>query len=294
MKPLTSTARLQFHKDFTLADAERLVPYFDRLGISHFYASPLLTARAGSTHGYDIVDHNRINPELGGEPALESLVAALRKHGMGLILDIVPNHMGVGGHDNAWWMDVLEWGRASPYAEYFDIDWDPADASMRGRLLAPFLGAAYGDCLANGEFQLSFDAATGRFYVAYHDHHFPVNPRDYGSILLTEGGILEGPARRFTELETRDDARDARRELRLPTYAAAIAEVLQAYDARTPEGAERLHRLLDRQAYRLSWWRGGHRRDQLAPLLRRQRPGRRAGGGAGGVRGHPSHRVPPV
>lgn len=261
MKPLAATARLQFHKGFTLADAQALVPYFDSLGISHLYASPLLRARAGSTHGYDIVDHNAINPELGGEAALVSLVATLRQHGMGLILDIVPNHMGVGGNDNGWWLDVLEWGRASPYAEYFDIDWDPPDASLRGRMLAPFLGSPYGDCLASGELVLSFDAADGRLFVAYHDHRFPIGPRDYGSVLLTGGGALEGPARLFNELgqggraEMRRRAQEARQELLEPHHAQAIAETLRAYDARTPEGHERLHRLLERQAYRLSWWR---------------------------------------
>ena len=107
------------------------------LGISHLYASPLLRARAGSTHGYDVVDPTIINPELGGEDALRDLVAALRAHDMGLILDIVPNHMGVGGAENAWWLDVLEWGRASPYAEFFDIDWDPPDTSLRGAHARP-------------------------------------------------------------------------------------------------------------------------------------------------------------
>ena len=259
MKPLAATARLQFHKGFTLSDAEGLVPYFDNLGISHLYASPLLRARAGSTHGYDIVDHNAINPELGGEPALVSLMAALRRHGMGLILDIVPNHMGVGGNDNAWWLDVLEWGRASPYAEYFDIDWDPPDASLRGRMLAPFLGSPYGDCLAAGELVLRFDDADGRFFVAYHDHRFPIAPKDYASILLTGGGALEGPARLFADLggrgEMRRRAEASRQELLEPDFARAIAETLRAYDARTPEGLELLHRLLERQAYRLSWWR---------------------------------------
>ncbi len=261
MKPLTATARLQFHKDFTLADGERLVPYFAQLGISHIYASPLLTARAGSTHGYDIVDHNSINPELGGEPALQSMVRALRARDMGLILDIVPNHMGVGGNDNAWWLDVLEWGRASPWAEYFDIDWDPPDATLRGRMLAPFLGSPYGDCLAKGELVLTFDDSDGRLFVAYHDHRFPISPRDYASILLTGGGVLEGPARRFAELgpggrtEVRHAAVVARHELLQPGYAGAIAEALRAYDAQTPMGLDRLHRLLERQAYRLSWWR---------------------------------------
>ena len=261
MKPISATARLQFHQDFTLADATKLVPYFDQLGISHLYASPLLKARAGSTHGYDIVNHNEINPELGGEDALRTMVAALRERGMGLILDIVPNHMGVGGDDNAWWLDVLEWGRASPYAEYFDIDWDPPDPTLRGRMLAPFLGSAYGECLQAGELALKFDEADGRLYVAYHSHRFPITPRDYASVLLTVGGPLEAPARAFADLApggraaVRQAARAAREELLQPTYAAAIAEALLAYSAATPEGLERLHRLLERQNYRLSWWR---------------------------------------
>ena len=261
MKPLSATARLQFHKDFTLADAERLVPYLSKLGISHLYASPLLTARAGSTHGYDIVDHNSINPELGGEAALESLVRALRAEQMGLILDIVPNHMGVGGNDNAWWLDVLEWGRASPYAEFFDIDWDPPDATLRGRMLAPFLGSPYGESLASGELLLSFDPHDGRLFVAFHDHRFPINPRDYASILLTVGGSLEAPARAFSDLgagnrtETRHAAVVARHELLQPEHATALAEVIKSYDPKTPLGLDRLHRLLERQAYRLSWWR---------------------------------------
>ena len=258
---LSATARLQFHRGFTLDDATALVPYFADLGISHIYASPLLKARTGSTHGYDIVDHNCLNPELGGEDALHRLVAALRARQMGLILDIVPNHMGVGGNDNAWWLDVLEWGRASRYAEYFDIDWDPPDTALRGRLLAPFLGSPYGDCLDQGELILRFDPAGGRLFVGYHDHHFPVNPRDYASVLLTTGGVLEAPARLFADLgpggraDVRRAAEAARHELREPHYAPAIAEALQAYDAKTPAGRDRLHRLLERQAYRLTWWR---------------------------------------
>ncbi len=261
MKPLSATARLQFHKDFTIDAATRLIPYFDRLGISHVYASPLLTARAGSTHGYDIVNHNEINPELGGEASLRRMVAALRERGMGLILDIVPNHMGVGGNDNAWWLDVLEWGRASPYAEYFDIDWDPSDPTLRGRMLAPFLGSSYGECLENRELELKFDDTDGRLFVAYHDHRFPIAPRDYAAVLLTAGGPLEAPARAFADLgpgggaSVRQAARDAREELLQPAYAKAIAEALRDYSATSPAGQERLHRLLERQAYRLAWWR---------------------------------------
>ena len=261
MKPISATARLQFHKDFTIDDATRLIPYFDRLGISHFYASPLLQARAGSTHGYDIVNHNEINPELGGEAALHRMVASLRERGMGLILDIVPNHMGVGGDDNAWWLDVLEWGRSSPYAEYFDIDWDPSDPAMRGRMLAPFLGSSYGECLANHELELKFDKSDGRLFVAYHDHRFPIAPRDYAAVLLTAGGPLEAPARVFTDLgpgggaAVRQAAKEAREELLQPAYAQAIDEALREYSTKSPQGQERLHRLLERQAYRLAWWR---------------------------------------
>ena len=262
MKPLFATARLQFHKGFTLHDAERLVPYFERLGISHLYASPLLTARAGSTHGYDIVNHNEINPELGGEDALRSLVAALRGHGMGMILDIVPNHMGVGGHDNAWWLDVLEWGRQSPYAEYFDIDWDPPDATMRGRLLAPFLGTSYGEALESGNLKLKFDETAGRLDVWYYDEHrFPIAPRDYAAVLLTEGGPLEEVARIFADpgpgsrAAQRRRIEQARGQLSDPLYRPAVNEALRAYRTDTPAGRDLLHRLLERQNYRLAWWR---------------------------------------
>src|SRR5215472_2161389 len=126
-----ATYRLQFHKGFTFRDAATLVSYLARLGISHIYASPLMEARPGSTHGYDIVHHNRFNPEIGSEDEFAALVAALKAHGMGLILDIVPNHMAVGGADNAWWLDVLEWGEASLYAPYFDINWDPLREDLK-------------------------------------------------------------------------------------------------------------------------------------------------------------------
>ncbi len=259
VKPLTATARLQFHKKFTLDDGAAQIPYLHKLGISHLYASPIFKAQPGSTHGYDIVDHSVINPEIGGEEALRRLVAILREHGMGLILDIVPNHMGIGA-ENAWWQDVLEWGRASPYAEFFDIDWDPPDATLRGRMLAPFLGDSYGAVLARNELKLAFDPRHGRINVTYFDNIFPINPRDYTAILLTEGGPLENPARAFSDLPPERDAMReaaslARAELRRPEYAEAIAEALAGYDASTELGRDRLHRLLDRQNFRLAWWR---------------------------------------
>ena len=260
MKKLTATARLQFHKDFPLDRGAELVPYFSGLGISHIYASPIFRARPGSTHGYDIVDHTQINPELGGEDALRRLVARLREHGMGLILDIVPNHMGVGGADNAWWLDVLEWGRASPFAEFFDIDWDPPDNTLRGRMLAPFLGDAYGLVLQRGELKLKFDPSDGRLFIDYYGNRFPVSPRDYSAVLLGEGGPLETPARVFADLPPDRDAMravvaQAREELRRPEYARSIDEALRGYDAATELGRDRLHRLLDRQNFRLAWWR---------------------------------------
>ena len=147
---IRATYRLQFHKGFTFRDAEALVPYLARLGVSHLYASPLMQARPGSTHGYDIVDHNRLNPEIGTEEEFEALVASLAAHGMGLIVDIVPNHMGVGGADNSWWLDVLEWGENSPYAPFFDINWDPIRDDLKGRVLLPVLGDQYGAVLESG------------------------------------------------------------------------------------------------------------------------------------------------
>ena len=261
MPDLRATARLQFHRDFPMDRATDLVPYLAKLGISHLYASPLLTARPGSTHGYDIVDHNAINPELGGEAALHRLVAALRAENMGLILDIVPNHMGVGGSDNAWWLDVLEWGRASPYAGYFDIDWDPPDPALRGTLLAPFLGASYGEALAAGDIVLKFDDSDGRFFASVYDaHRFPIAPRDYPTILRAAGGGLDALAEPFvsaTGEDSRARAAEGRAELlaahpaRRQDFARAVAAFAPDQDA----SRNRLHMLLERQSYRLAWWR---------------------------------------
>ena len=169
-----ATMRLQFHKGFTFADAERLVPYLARLGISHVYASPITTARAGSMHGYDVIDPTRVNPELGGEAALKRFVAALRAAGLGLIVDIVPNHMAVGA-ENAWWFDVLRHGRASRYAPYFDIDWDAEDASSRGKVLLPVLGKPLRRGVARRRDHVG--ARTGRHRGAL----FPAALSDFGA-----------------------------------------------------------------------------------------------------------------
>ena len=167
-----ATMRLQFHRGFTFADAEALVPYFAALGISHLYASPIMTARPGSTHGYDSIDPTRVNPELGGEEGLRRLVAELRRHELGLIVDIVPNHMAVAS-GNAWWIDVLAHGRDSRYARYFDIDWEPDDPHLRGKVLLPVLGRPYEEALAAGEIALRGDNA-GDAFIRYFDHVFPL------------------------------------------------------------------------------------------------------------------------
>ena len=151
-----STYRLQMHKDFTFASAQAIIPYLQQLGIGDAYASPIFEARPGSMHGYDVTRHDRLNPELGGEGAFHPFAATLKEHGLGLLLDIVPNHMGVG-NDSLWWQDVLENGRASRYSGYFDIDWTPLKAAMQSKLLLPILGKQYGEALESKEIQLTLE-----------------------------------------------------------------------------------------------------------------------------------------
>jgi malto-oligosyltrehalose synthase len=165
--------RLQLHKDFTFADAAALVPYLVDLGISHVYSSPILTARAGSIHGYDVIDPTTVNPELGGENGFRDFVAVLRAAGLGLIVDIVPNHMAVGSSDNPWWTDVLRHGRSSRYADYFDIDWESDDLDLRGKVLAPFLGRQYGEALPDLKLTRT---TSGELAIRYFDSEFPLDP----------------------------------------------------------------------------------------------------------------------
>ena len=151
-----ATYRLQFHAGFGFKDAAAIAPYLRRLGISHVYASPYLKARPGSTHGYDITDHQALNPELGTEADFIAMVQAFQREGLGQILDFVPNHMGVGGSDNALWLDVLEWGPDSDHAGWFDIDWDPDRRYLLNKLLIPFLGDQYGVELKAGNLKLKY------------------------------------------------------------------------------------------------------------------------------------------
>ena len=172
-----ATYRLQLHRDFGFDAAARLAPYLARLGVSHVYSSPCLKARPGSRHGYDIVAHDEVNPELGGATALASLAVALRAAGLGHVADVVPNHMGVWGADNRLWLDVLAWGQDSRYAGWFDIDWEPDRRYLQDKLLAPILADQYGIELEAGHLELRFDATIGEFALwCYGTHRLPICP----------------------------------------------------------------------------------------------------------------------
>ncbi len=282
-----ATYRLQFNREFTFADAARIVPYLARLGISHLYASPILKARPGSMHGYDVTDHTRLNPELGTPEDFEALVAGLHEHGMGLIVDIVPNHLGVMGDDNAWWLDVLENGPAARSAHHFDIDWRPNRSSMRDRVLVPVLGDVYGAVLERGELKLQLDPAAGSFAIRYHEHLMPIDPREYPRIFaptpIAAAVLAEDDAHRadfesllnsFANLPARSDTSEdsiairyrdkeahKRRLVRLLERSPEIQQHIEATLARVngtpgdPRSFDALDALLDAQAYRLSYWR---------------------------------------
>ncbi|MDN5872268.1 MAG: malto-oligosyltrehalose synthase, partial [Nitrococcus sp.] len=268
-KPIPrATYRLQFNKDFGFSQAARLAPYLARLGVSHLYASPYLKARPESTHGYDIVDHNALNPELGTQQDFQAMLAALKENGLGQILDFVPNHMGVGGADNMWWLDVLEWGQDSPYAGYFDIDWEPDQRYLQDKLLVPFLGDQYGAVLESGEIELRFNAQAGSFAVcAYGSHKLPICPLYYHRILGQEHPELERlgdafaglpayrphVARRAGELKAELAQLASTRE----DVAAAVGGALATFNGKAgePESFCRLHELIQQQHWRAAFWR---------------------------------------
>ncbi|MCP3726819.1 malto-oligosyltrehalose synthase [Paraburkholderia sp. CNPSo 3272] len=258
-----ATLRLQLHHGFTFVDALAQLDYFAALGVSHLYLSPVTTAQPGSMHGYDTVDYGTVSAELGGEGALRRFAAKVHERGMGIIADFVPNHMGVGGGHNAWWLDILEWGRHSAYARHFDVDWHSPDPALRGKVLMPFLGAQYGEELAAGRIELKFDPATARFYVQYGPHVCPICPTDYAALLQSANradlNTLAGP---FQGLTTQPDdqaraaaGRDALRAFVERAGTDPIDFVLESYSSADPVPRERLHRLLERQHFRLAWWR---------------------------------------
>src|SRR6266852_7776285 len=178
----TATYRVQFNSAFTFDDARRIVPYLTELGISDLYASPILKARKGSVHGYDVVDANALNPELGTEEDFNSLHEDLQKHELGLLLDIVPNHMAASP-ENSWWMSVLENGPQSRFLHYFDIDWSPVTAQGQtvNKVLLPILGKPYGEALESHEIQLGFD--SDGFFFLYYETRLPLAPHSYVQVL---------------------------------------------------------------------------------------------------------------
>ena len=268
-----ATYRVQMHAGFTFDDAAAIADYLAELGVSHLYLSPVLQAAAGSTHGYDVVDPTRVNVELGGDEGHARLQQALGAAGLGQLLDVVPNHMAITGRENTWWVDVLENGPASVYAAYFDVEWDPPESKLRNVVSMPILGDHYGRVLEAGELQVEREG--GAFVVRYFDHVLPLSPRTYGEVL--DGAAarladvdddLESLAAAFAKLphaELTDDesVRERHRDKEVlkgrlgellattPETAAAVDAELAALDA----DVDRLDALLERQNYRLAWWR---------------------------------------
>jgi len=280
----SATYRLQFHAGFTFADATEILDYLQALGISDVYSSPYFRSGATSTHGYDVADHNRINPALGGEKGFRAFASGLRARGMGQVLDFVPNHMGISEPINRWWMDVLENGPMSQHEAYFDIEWHPLKQELENKVLLPILGDRYGRVLENGEFHLTLEG--GAFFVRYFEAKLPLNPKSYPRILnrvaelLGEGAHVEtreellsishtldslpesSPARpaditwRATEKEV-SKRRLAHLVAQAPEVAAALAQTLEEFHGRKGEPAsfDALDNLLCAQVYRLSYWR---------------------------------------
>ena len=266
-----ATYRLQLTPDFGFDQAAAVVPYLKALGITHLYASPFLKARSGSTHGYDIIDHNAFNPELGGKQGFQRLSEELAKADIGLILDFVPNHMGVHYADNAWWLDMLEWGPKSPHAASFDIEWDNMMDRPRGGVLLPVLGRPYGEALEHGEIELRYDAGEGSFSAWYFEHRLPIGPSRYGEILskvVAQAGAENEPAgKRLLDIAAQHKGPSNPSRDKAPALKQALAVVeggeeiirrgLVAYQPKTggPGAVLLLHRLLERQYYRPAFWR---------------------------------------
>ena len=268
---LRATYRVQLNGGFPFDDATAIIDYLARLGVSHLYCSPYLQAAPGSAHGYDVVDPTRVNAELGGPAAHARLVGALGQHGLGQVLDIVPNHMAIGPRENAWWWDVLRNGQSSPYAAYFDVDWDPPEARSRHTVLLPILGDHYGRVLEAGEIHLTRAGAT--FHVAYYENAAPVSPRSLNDLLdraaqragSDELAFIADGLGALPSANATDRASIARRRRDMVVLEAQLARLLEseprvavAIDAVVAEinaDPDALDILLNRQNYRLAYWR---------------------------------------
>ncbi len=254
---MNATYRFQLTPDVGFAEAEALVPYLKRLGVSHLYLSPITEARPGSTHGYDVIDHNQVREDFGGREGFESLRETAVEAGLGLVLDFVPNHAGVGPA-NEGWQDVLAYGRHSAYAHHFDIDWTPLKPELQGKILLPFLGDTYGTVLDDGDIGLSYD--EGRFYATYYEHRFALNPRTYPPILdallpqfeRTDAYFdLQELQEAFAELEP--DARERAEALCRRLDAVEVSFGAETLDDALDRAA--LHELLEDQHWRLAYWK---------------------------------------
>jgi (1->4)-alpha-D-glucan 1-alpha-D-glucosylmutase len=283
-----ATYRLQLNGGFRFVQAAEIVPYLNELGISHCYTSPYFKTRKGSLHGYDIIDHNALNPEIGSWEEYDRFVGELKNHGMGQVLDLVPNHMAVMGDDNLLWLDVLENGQASIYAGFFDIDWQPVKPELRGKVHVPVLEDQYGNVLEKGELKLVFDPRGGEFSVYYWEHRFPIDPMQYPFILSRNINQLEGvlspdnpvllefqslitsfghlPVQREKNLQrlmerNRDKEIYKKQLAGMYSSSSEIASFIEAnvreYEGtlERPESFDLLHELLEKQAYRLACWR---------------------------------------
>ncbi len=269
--PILATYRVQLTPDFGFDEAARIVPYLAELGISHMYCSPYLQAAPGSRHGYDVVDPTRVNQQLGGDAGRRRLVETLQAHGMGQVIDVVPNHMAIGDKANSWWWDVLENGPASSYAHYFDVDWNPPEAKLRNRVLMAILGSHYGRAVEAGEIRVVRDGAE--FTLAYFEHELPLAPPSLEEILgpaarHCASQELESLAAAFGRLPkaTESDEELVHERLRdkevlkdrLRDLMEADGEVTEAIDGvlgALNADPDTLDALLQRQNYRLAYWR---------------------------------------
>jgi (1->4)-alpha-D-glucan 1-alpha-D-glucosylmutase len=279
-----ATYRVQMHADFNFEQLAQIVPYLHELGISDLYLSPPFCAAPGSRHGYDVCDHNKINPKLGGREGLNKVSHLLQERGMGMIVDFVPNHMGIEGALNWRWLDVLEHGRFSRFASFFDIQWNPRQTALQDRILLPILHDFYGRVLESGEFHIKYEETA--FWICYRSLRFPLCPESYALLLQKMAWIknpgssqsqkLESLAEQFRSLP-KPIAPDhweeiTERNRQRSVLRQKLATLIEEYDlksnldltieaingnSKNPDSFDTLHQILEEQNYRLAYWKTG-------------------------------------